>query len=105
MRGADLVARYGGEEFAIILPDTDEAGALAVAERIREAVQDLEIPNEGSPLLRTLSISVGVSAQIGSENCAHEILVAEADRALYASKELDRNRVVSFSEAPERLAP
>jgi diguanylate cyclase (GGDEF)-like protein/PAS domain S-box-containing protein len=90
-RSGDLVARYGGEEFGLILRDTDQQGALVVAERIRERVENLRIPhaacNNG-----VVTISLGVAAQQTRESQAPTILVAAADRALYAAKRQGRNR-------------
>ena len=84
-RATDLVARYGGEEFAVIVPDTDLAGALVFAERLRVAVQEAAWP------LRPVTVSLGV-APLHLDDDA-ERLVAEADAALYRSKREGRNRV------------
>lgn len=84
-RGTDLVARYGGEEFAVLLPEVDEKGALAVAERLRAAIQ-------GAPWTkRNVTASFGV-ATWGEEDDADR-LVARADAALYQAKKAGRNRV------------
>jgi len=66
MRPTDVVARYGGEEFALILQDTDQRGALIVAERIRATVENLRIPH---PACHTgnVTISVGVATQRSGE--------------------------------------
>lgn len=61
-RPGDLVARYGGEEFVVLLPDTDAAGALAVAERLRRAVESLAIAHQfTSGVLKVVTISAGVA--------------------------------------------
>jgi diguanylate cyclase (GGDEF)-like protein len=90
-RSGDLVARYSGEEFGVILRDTDQQGALLVAERIRERVENLRIAhaacNNG-----VVTISLGVAVQQNSESQDPAILVAAADRALYAAKRQGRNR-------------
>jgi diguanylate cyclase (GGDEF)-like protein/PAS domain S-box-containing protein len=90
-RPTDVVARYGGEEFALILQDTDQEGALVVAERIRTGVENLRIPHLACPT-GIVTISVGVAAQRTSEGGEGSGLVAAADRALYAAKRLGRNR-------------
>ncbi len=85
-RGTDWVARYGGEEFVLILPETNEAGALEAAERIRSAIEEAAWPN------RPVTISVGVaSMRLNTDSPA--MLIAEADQAMYVSKEFGRNRV------------
>jgi diguanylate cyclase (GGDEF)-like protein/PAS domain S-box-containing protein len=85
-RSSDVVARYGGEEFVIVLPDTDYAGAMVLAERFRRAVA-------GQPWdKRAVTVSVGVATLTPTTGSAEE-LVEEADQALYRSKEAGRNRV------------
>jgi diguanylate cyclase (GGDEF)-like protein len=95
-RSGDLLARYGGEEFVVLLPDTQEAGAMAVAERLRQAVEDAPMPmgSDGKPL--SLTISVGVASAIPVSGQAPADLVRFADEALYAAKSAGRNRVVAF---------
>ena len=91
-RPNDFAARYGGEEFVALLPETDSAGAIVIAERIREAVAALAIANPGAPT-DYLSVSVGVGVlhpQIGQRQ---DILVAQADAALFDAKRAGRNRV------------
>ena len=84
-RSTDFVARYGGEEFAVILPETEADNALEAAERIRQAIAS----HRG---LGGLTVSIGVaSLQITMESPA--VLVEQADRALYVSKTLGRNRI------------
>ena len=91
-RDADSPARYGGEELSLILPHTDLEGAHAIAERIREAVEDLRVPRtDGMGFLR-ITASVGVAASTDGHKDA---LIAEADGALYEAKRLGKNRTVS----------
>ncbi len=90
LRPTDLAARYGGEEFVAVLPDTDLAGALILAERIRLGVQAL--PAYGSDERSvTVSIGIGVYGQGGAPGLAE--LMAKADEALYQAKRNGRNRV------------
>src|SRR5450830_1565238 len=92
-RPGDLTARYGGEEGGILLPNTDLAGAQAVAERIRAAVQNLQMPHNGSPFgVLTLSAGVATIAPKRGEHLA-SMLVEAADKALYVAKSEGRNRV------------
>ena len=93
-RGGDLVARYGGEEFAIILPNQNLDGAVAVGERVRTAVEQIDpsaVPAAGTDNV-TVSIGAAVSMCIDSE--ATSSLIAAADRAMYEAKNSGRNRVV-----------
>ena len=92
-RPGDLTARYGGEEVGILLPNTDLAGAQAVAERIRAAVQNLEMPHNGSAFgVVTLSAGVATISPRRGEHLA-SMLVEAADKALYVAKSEGRNRV------------
>jgi diguanylate cyclase (GGDEF)-like protein len=92
-RPGDMVARYGGEEFVVLLPGTDEAGASACSERLRESVASTEIPHDrpGAPLSTT--VSIGVATVYPREGSSSATLIAAADEALYRAKAEGRNRV------------
>ena len=94
-RSTDLVARYGGEEFACILPDTNNHAALMIAERIRQAILDLNIPHTTSPVESRVTASLGVV----TAKCYHKAdlskLIEFADQQLYIAKEGGRNKLVS----------
>ena len=92
MRGGDLFCRYGGEEFVGILPEADEAGAMAVATRFRQAVGEARIPSEKSPT-GFLTVSVGVVSIVPDASWPSSTLFERADQALYRAKENGRNRV------------
>jgi diguanylate cyclase (GGDEF)-like protein len=81
VRKVDTVARIGGEEFALLLPDTDEAGGLLAAERVRRAVRDAQ----------PISVSFGVAVFPGHGETGERLLHA-ADQALYAAKAAGRDR-------------
>ncbi len=106
-RPADLAARYGGEEFALVLPDTDRAGASRVAQNLLLAVQALDIPHAASPVAPQVTVSVGVSShdqhsdswvgrpldsRFGNLTPRHGVgqLIRAADQALYAAKSAGR---------------
>lgn len=90
-RGGDLAARYGGEEFLVLLPDTDLAGTLLIAERIRQAVENLAIPAAPG---ETLTVSLGAACVRPGPGESLEGLCRAADQALYQAKAEGRNRVV-----------
>jgi diguanylate cyclase (GGDEF)-like protein/PAS domain S-box-containing protein len=96
-RPADMVARYGGEEFAVVLPNTNLAGAETVAEKIRLMVRKQKIPHEGSPVSQIITLSLGVAAFCPHPLKAPDDLIQSADDALYRAKGEGRDRVVSSS--------
>jgi diguanylate cyclase (GGDEF)-like protein len=100
-RAADLVARYGGEEFVCVLPDTDLEGAMAFAHALRKAVLDLEIPHEHSQAANTVTMSIGISTFVPTEDREPFDLVRAADKKLYAAKQAGRNRVEGGQYTPE----
>jgi len=89
----DLCARYGGEEFALLLPRTNTAGAVVVAERIRSVLAAVALPHAASQAGALLTVSTGVATVV--PRSAHGLLqlVGAADRALYAAKDAGRDRV------------
>lgn len=92
LREMDVAARYGGEEFVIVLPETDSQGALAVAERIREGVDEYGFVGGEDIAPIHKSISVGVATFPVHADCASRLIEA-ADRAMYAAKRDGKNRV------------
>ncbi|MGD9948051.1 MAG: diguanylate cyclase [Desulfobulbus sp.] len=94
-RGGDLAARYGGEEFVGLLPETDSKGTLEVAERLRNAVDQLNIPHERSSVADHITMSLGVATTVPSNKKDHLVLVKSADARLYQAKANGRNQVVS----------
>jgi len=90
-RSGDLVARYGGEEFAAILPGTTPEAAQTIAERMREAVLELKIPNE-TGLGPFVSVSIGGCTADGIGASSPAMLIETADQTLYKAKQRGRNR-------------
>lgn len=91
-RPTDLACRYGGEEFTLVLPNTDLTGGSQVAERLRLAVWNTNIPHEGSKIETRVTLSVGLSTYNGQFK-SEDAITKAADEALYRAKEKGRNRV------------
>lgn len=98
LRTEDMLARYGGEEFCVLLPGTHQAGALALAEKLRLAVESLDIP------LGTghLSVTISIGLTVCDANCrgcpsSFDAMLQDADRALYLAKQKGRNRTVPLA--------
>ncbi|MCT7950572.1 PleD family two-component system response regulator [Ancylothrix sp. C2] len=102
-RPADLVARYGGEEFVVLLPNTNLAGAEQVARNIQFEVQQLKISHSHSRVSNFITVSLGISAKNPYGQQSPEILIKEADNALYRAKEEGRNRYCAYLEHPLSL--
>jgi diguanylate cyclase (GGDEF)-like protein len=92
-RPADLAARYGGEEFVVLLPNTDTAGAIAVAKTIQGAIKHHQIPHETSAVSQYLTASLGVASVIPTDTMAPTTLLLDVDRALYQAKLTGRDRI------------
>ena len=89
------MGRLGGEEFAILLPETDQDDAIALAERVRQTVHELRVSIEDTPLISTVSIGV---ATLESDRCTFHDLLLHADQALYAAKAAGKNCVRGHTE-------
>lgn len=103
-RPGDFAGRYGGEEFAVLLPNTDSAGAARVAHAIRAAVQSLHLPNADSSFLET-TITIGVATAEFPDGEYPDLrsFFRAADEALYLGKLGGRNCVALNGKLPEEL--
>lgn len=90
-RPADLVARYGGEEFVIILPNTDNEGAVKVVEDIQKEMRELELPHICSLVKKYVTLSFGIATILPSHESSPEALIQAADSQLYQAKDKGRN--------------
>jgi diguanylate cyclase (GGDEF)-like protein len=99
-RAGDMVARYGGEEFAMVLPQTNRAGAMQVAERVRAAVAAAALPHPASPICDRVTVSIGVACITPQPHAPSDArtLIEQADRHLYLAKRLGRNKLSSEHE-------
>lgn len=96
LRKADVIGRYGGDEFAIFLPETSTEGARRLSERLRSAVADQAEMVEGVSL--PVTVSIGVTSYLTNTDTNINLILQEADKALYISKYTGRNRVTMFEE-------
>jgi len=95
-RASDTVARFGGEEFAVVLPNTDAAGAAAVARRMVHAVRAVTMRQADRPL----SVSVGTASWHPDGTVTKPaVLLARADQALYAAKSAGKNQSVAYEQS------
>jgi diguanylate cyclase (GGDEF)-like protein len=100
-RPGDFCARYGGEEFVIILPNTELGGAIHVARSILTNVRNLAIQHERSLPEGYVTVSIGVGITHANQSISHEILMKQADTAMYQAKHEGRNCIKAF--APESV--
>ncbi len=100
LRESDLAARYGGEEFVVILPETDSEHAAPAAEKLRAAIEAFEFrsghfPPAGDPP-QHFTLSVGVASLPLPQNADSDVLMSQADEALFEAKRAGKNRVHRF---------
>lgn len=108
IRPSDWIARYGGEEFVIVLPETDLAGAVIVAEKLRALCAATPFATSTGEVAVTASFGVAelrIDSQTHSDDVTAQALLRRADAALYASKNEGRNRVTADATSPASQAP
>ena len=96
-RKGDFVARYGGEEFTVVMPDTDEAGARLMAEKLLNEIWERKIPHISSPISDYVTVSIGaVTGKVFYDRTGADY-IKRADKMLYISKQIGRNRITHES--------
>ena len=94
-RAGDFVARYGGEEFAIILPNTEAAGAAIVLEEVLRTIRCLAIPHSASKVNRGIvTVSIGCATSVPTQHDSEADLLSLADQALYEAKAKGRDQLI-----------
>jgi diguanylate cyclase (GGDEF)-like protein/PAS domain S-box-containing protein len=99
-RPGELLMRYGGEEFAVLLLDTDIAGATVVARRCLERIRHAGQPHKNSPTAGHVTLSVGIASVIPHKDISEQDLLEQADAALYEAKRQGRDRHVCATQGP-----
>jgi len=90
-RPRDILARFGGEEFIVLLPETGIKGAAYMAQKVIDNIEKLAIEHAGSVSNRKVTVSIGVAAAHPKDGDNMDILLKQADHALYAAKKEGRN--------------
>ena len=101
IRATDVAARYGGDEFVLILPETDLAGAMLVADKVRADIARVALPHDGAVVRTSASIGIVTFPDDGRTSAE---LMRRADLAMYEAKRRGRDQVVRFAREP-RAAP
>jgi len=94
LREGDIISRFGGEEFTVMLPDTPAEPSWKTAERVRQAIEHMEVPYQDYVL--KVTVSIGIATIHPYRNIEADELIKRADLALYKSKENGRNRTTHY---------
>ncbi len=97
LRQVDILGRLGGDEFAVILPELENAAEKAIAERIRHIISDMPVAIDAGPV--SVSVSLGIS-RISPAASDLNVLLSQADKALYRAKNAGRNQIEVSDENP-----
>jgi diguanylate cyclase (GGDEF)-like protein/PAS domain S-box-containing protein len=103
-RPRDIAARFGGEEFVLLLPETDEAAALEVAERCQRRIAKLQIAHQKAADPHYVTVSMGVGTLIPTAEMTSVDFISAVDKLLYAAKQNGRNRIESDQQIGRLLA-
>jgi len=95
-RSGDLAARYGGEEFVLLYPATNPSQAVRLARELLTNMDAVALPHPSSPVSRCVTLSIGIAVITPPYNAPLELILDQADRALYEAKMNGRNRSVLF---------
>ncbi len=95
LRKVDIPARYGGDEFAVILPNTNKSGSIAVAEKVRSKLKRISLKSDSGDIVVSLSIGIATYPQCAADK---ELLIEKADRALYESKNHGKNKITHYED-------
>ena len=95
LRGSDVMARFGGDEFIVLLPETNNKGALEMAERIRKAIEISRFDVRSGDASITVSLGVASYPEDGGNL---DVILDKADKAMYRAKQRGRNKVVAYTE-------
>lgn len=93
-RATDSVARFGGEEFVVILPNTNKAGAMALANQLQQLVEQAAIPHDHNLAAAHVTVSIGVASLERAGPADYDLILRQADNALYQAKDAGRNTIV-----------
>ncbi len=97
IRDTDFLCRYGGEEFTVIMPQTHQQQAYVLAEHIRILVANTPVKQGNTVIDMTISIGISSYARQEEQACTPELLITQADKALYEAKHSGRNKVMLFN--------
>ena len=101
LRGSDVMARFGGDEFIVLLPETNNKGAMEMAERIRKSIEVSRFDVRGGDTNTTASLGVSSYPEDGGNL---DVILDKADKAMYRAKQLGRNRVMAYAAEEEEEA-
>lgn len=103
VRGADKVGRWGGEEIIVLLEGADEEDAYKRAEGFRKMISSLQIKKNGRII--SVTASLGVASRTQDDGFDSNTLIKRSDKALYEAKDAGRDRVVLWTESPDKSQP